>query len=247
VPPCRPAAGGMMSIMASFVAAVFDFDGLLLETEGPVFQSWAETYEEHGQTLSLGRWLLTIGRVDHVDPAAELERRLGRALTTEERRRRRDRRDELLLALGPCAGAAESLRDARSLGLRTAVASSSGREWVESHLRRLGLDGYIDELSCYDGTLPAKPWPDLYLRALELVGAEPGAAVAFEDSHNGLQAAKAAGLVCVVVPTPMTASMDFTLADRVIERLGRPPLAELLEELAPRPAASGGPDRSGRG
>lgn len=213
-------------------AVVFDFDGLLLETEGPTYQSWAETYEEHGQALSLEQWSLTIGRVDHVDPWEELQRRLGRALDPAVAERRRRRRDELLHALGPCAGAAESLADARTLGLGTAVASSSSEEWVARHLERLGLAPYIDHLSCYDGTIPAKPAPDLYLRALDRLGVPPAAAVAFEDSHNGLLAAKAAGLRCVVVPTAMTSHMDFSLADRIVERLGRPPLGQLLAGLA---------------
>ena len=213
-------------------AVVYDFDGLLLETEGPTYQSWAETYEEHGQVLSLEQWSLTIGRVDHVDPWEELQRRVGRALDPVVTERRRRRRDELLRALGPCAGAAESLAEARWLGLGTAVASSSSEEWVRSHLDRLGLARYIDVLSCYDGTIPAKPAPDLYLRALDRLGVPPTEAVAFEDSHNGLLAAKAAGLRCVVVPTAMTSHMDFSLADRIVERLGRPPLSELLAGLA---------------
>ncbi|HEV2368542.1 MAG TPA: HAD-IA family hydrolase [Acidimicrobiales bacterium] len=230
-----------------FEAVVFDFDGLLLETEGPVFQSWAEAYEEHGQELSLDAWLVTIGRVDHADPAEELERRLGRPLTQDERERRRSRRDELLMAMGPSAGAAECLAEARHLGLRTAVASSSAERWVVPHLERLGLSGYIDRFSCYDGTVPAKPWPDLYLRAVDMLGVAPRRAVAFEDSHNGLRAAKAAGLACVVVPSPMTATMDFALADRVIDRLGRPPLAQLLAELAPGREAVARPDGSAAG
>jgi HAD superfamily hydrolase (TIGR01509 family) len=217
--------------MSSVRAVIYDFDGLLLETEGPTYQSWAETYEAHGVPLSLDEWSLTIGRVDHPDPWEELQRRLGRRLDSSVRDARRQRRDELLHALGPCAGAAESLLEARGLGLATAVASSSGADWVGSHLDRLGLGAYIDHLSCYDGTIPAKPAPDLYLRALRRLGIDASAAVAFEDSHNGLLAAKAAGIRCVVVPTPMTARMDFSLADLVIDRLGRPPLGELLVQL----------------
>ena len=213
-------------------AVIYDFDGLLLETEGPTYQSWAETYEAHGVPLTLEEWSLTIGRVDHPDPWEELQRRLGRPLDLSVKDARKRRRDELLHRLGPCAGAAESLLEARELGLGTAVASSSAEEWVAPHLERLGLACHIDELSCYDGTLPAKPAPDLYLRALDRLGAGAAAAIAFEDSHNGLLAAKAAGIRCVVVPTPMTAPLDFSLADLVIDRRGRPSLGELLAHLA---------------
>lgn len=221
-----------MSSISRVRAVIYDFDGLLLETEGPTYQSWAETYEAHGVPLTLEEWSLTIGRVDHPDPWEELQRRLGRRLDPSVKEARKRRRDELLLALGPCAGAAESLLEARRLGLATAVASSSAEEWVGPHMERLGLGRHIDHLSCYDGTAPAKPAPDLYLRALRHLGVGSDEALAFEDSHNGLLAAKAAGIRCVVVPTPMTAHMDFSLADLVIDRLGRPPLADLLAQLA---------------
>ena len=213
-------------------AVIYDFDGLLLETEGPTYQSWAETYEAHGVPISVEEWSLTIGRADHPDPWDELQRRVGRRLAASVREERRRRRDDLLHRLGPCAGVVESLDEARELGLGTAVASSSPVEWVGPHLERLGLAYHIDHLSCWDGTGPAKPAPDLYLRALGHLGVDAGEAVAFEDSHNGLLAAKAAGIRCVVVPTPMTAHMDFSLADLVVDRLGRPPLRDLLVQLA---------------
>jgi beta-phosphoglucomutase-like phosphatase (HAD superfamily) len=215
-------------------AAIFDFDGLLLETEEPTFRSWAETYAEHGQELSLVEWSRTIGRVDHFDPWEELQRRLGRRLDPAVKARRKERRDELLLARDPCTGALAILAEAEHLGLATAVASSSSEEWVRSHLQRLELDRYIGVLSCFDGTVPAKPAPDLYLQALDRLGVDATEAVAFEDSHNGLLAAKAAGLFCVVVPTVMTGHMDFAAADLVVERLGEPALRELIESIGGR-------------
>ena len=213
-------------------AVIFDFDGLLLETEEPLFRAWQETYAAHGAELTLTEWSATIGRADHFDPFSELQRRCGRTLDRAAvEAARRGRRDELMLALDPCAGAAQCLLEVSSLGLRAAVASSSPVDWVDGHLRRLGLRGHFEHLSCFDGSGAAKPAPDLYLAALGALGLGADEAVAFEDSHNGLVAAKAAGLRCVVVPTAMTGHMDFALADAVVERLGQPPLAELLARL----------------
>ena len=72
---------------------------------------------------------------------------------------------------------------------------------------------------------------DLYLEALDRLGLEPHEAIAFEDSSNGVTAAKAAGLVCVAVPNPMTATLALDDADLVLESLAYIPLPELLERF----------------
>src|SRR5690348_9575202 len=100
-------------------ALIFDFDGLLVETEGPVYHAWREVYEAHGLELSLETWSLTIGRADeHMDPFAELERRLGQRLDHDAiNQRRKDRRDALLHANGVCDGVVDVLEEAQRLGL----------------------------------------------------------------------------------------------------------------------------------
>jgi len=219
-------------------ALIFDFDGLLLETEGALFESWRELYAMHGIPLSLEEWASTIGTAGGVEPMEELERRCGRRLDREWLHAvRRTRRDELLDSLEPCDGVIEVTKQALDLGLAMAVASSSPPEWVDTHLRRLGLRDLFGHLSCFEGTGAAKPSPDLYLGALGMLGAVPEEVIAFEDSHNGLLAAKAACLRCVVVPSPMTMHMDFQTADMVLARLGDPPLAELISALE-RPGAT---------
>ena len=213
-------------------ALIFDFDGLLLETEWPLFESWRETFARHGVDLTIEEWSASIGTVDQFDPMEELERRTGLLLEREAvQLDRRARRDELIASLPVCSGVREILEEAGSHRLRVAVASSSSLEWVESHLRRLGLDGFFSYLSCFDGSCSAKPYPDLYLRALDALGVPAHHCVAFEDSHNGLLAAKAAQLRCVVVPTPMTRHMDFSLADLVVRDLGGQSLLDLLRTI----------------
>jgi HAD superfamily hydrolase (TIGR01509 family) len=124
-------------------------------------------------------------------------------------------------------GIEEWLTEARRLGLKLGIASSSTRQWVMGHLDRLGLGGW-DCIRCREDTVRAKPDPDLYLAVLDCLGIGPGQAIAVEDSLNGLAAAKAAGLFCVAVPCSMTAHMDLSAADLRLGSLAQRSLAEVL-------------------
>jgi beta-phosphoglucomutase-like phosphatase (HAD superfamily) len=112
---------------------------------------------------------------------------------------------------------AEFTARAVDAGLLLAVASSSTLQWVSDHLERLGLLDRFSAISTSEKGVPAKPEPDVYRRALEAIDVDPSAAVAFEDSPNGIAAAKAAGLFCVAVPNRMTCGLDLSAADVVVE------------------------------
>ena len=110
--------------------------------------------------------------------------------------------------------------------------SSSDDWWIERHLGRLGRLEGLDAIVAANGdTTRAKPRPDLYLDALHRLGLEPHEAIAFEDSPNGVTAAKAAGIACVAVPNPITATLALDEADLVLESLEDIPLPELLERF----------------
>jgi beta-phosphoglucomutase-like phosphatase (HAD superfamily) len=126
----------------------------------------------------------------------------------------------------------EYVADAKRLGLRLAVASSSSRAWVLGHLERLHLHAEWDAVRTRDDVARTKPAPDLYLAAVEALGVAPREAVAFEDSMNGIAAAKDAGLWCVAVPNALTAGMDLSRADVRLHSLAETPLEELLALLA---------------
>ncbi|HET6793105.1 MAG TPA: HAD-IA family hydrolase [Acidimicrobiales bacterium] len=244
-------AGGRPTTTPVLRALVFDFDGLILETEEPLYLAWREVYEAHGVELELEDWARSIGGSDVYDPLEELERRCGARVDRDAvQAARRARRDELLHRLAPCAGVASYLDHAARAGLRLAVASSSETPWVDGHLRRLGLRHHFRALACFDDVGVTKPAPDAYLLALERLGVTPAEAVAFEDSHHGLMAAQAAGLRCVVVPTAMTRHLDFAAADLVVDRLDQEPLATLVERLGfalPGPAPDRGEWGAGTG
>lgn len=129
-------------------------------------------------------------------------------------------------------GVREYVADAKRLGLRLAVASSSSRAWVLGHLERLRLDSDWDAVRARDDVARTKPAPDVYLSAVAALGVAPEEAVALEDSANGIAAAKDAGLLCVVVPNALTAGVDLSRADLRLNSLAETPLEPLLAVLS---------------
>ena len=211
---------------------VFDFDGLILDTEAPVYDAWQEIYGEHGHALELETWAQCIGTADTFDPCQDLAQRVGRALDPVALRRRHQERADALIAGQPVQpGIVERLEEARTMGLMLAVASSSGRTWVEGHLERLGLLDRFHTIRCAGDVPRVKPDPALYRAVLEATGVGAAAAVALEDSPNGVLAAKRAGLACVAVPNALTARLDLAAADLRLASLADVPLSVLLARL----------------
>jgi beta-phosphoglucomutase-like phosphatase (HAD superfamily) len=100
------------------------------------------------------------------------------------------------------------------------------------HLNRFGIGGHFDAIVTREDVKRTKPDPDLYLTTLERLGARPDEAIAFEDSSNGIHAAKAAGLYCVVVPNLLTVDLDLTEADLRLLTLETLPLREVIKEAS---------------
>ena len=212
---------------------IFDFDGLILDTEAPAYESWQHVYEAHGRHLEFATWATCIGTDDTFDPHALLEARLGHALDrTEVQARRRARFAELIARQDIRPGVRDYVAEARRLGLRLAVASSSSRDWVAGHLDRFGLLECFDVLRCAGDVARVKPDPALYRAVLTALEVGPGEAVAFEDSPNGIRAARAAGIFCVAVPNPLTADLDLGHADLRLRSLAELSLPSLLARVA---------------
>jgi HAD superfamily hydrolase (TIGR01509 family) len=217
-----------------FRALVFDFDGLILDTEEPIYRSWLEVYEAHGETLPFERWVQIVGSTTaEFNPQHYLEERLGRPLPQDVIDRRIERRVELILAEQLLPGILQHIDAAKTLGLKLGVASSSTRDWVSGHLERLGILGSFDCVRCRDDVNNAKPAPDLYLEVLECLAVSAREAVAIEDSPNGVIAAKRAGMQCVAIPNSITANLDLSAADLVLGSLSDVTLPELLGRLEP--------------
>jgi HAD superfamily hydrolase (TIGR01509 family) len=211
-------------------ALIFDFDGLILDTESAIYQSWQELYQANGCTLSIDLWLSCVGTSEwYFDPLEELERQLGRPV---DRRAvdplRRQREAELIAALETLPGVEAYLSSARRLGLKTGVASSASCAWITGHLGRLGLLDYFDCLLGGDDVARTKPSPDLFLAMLTALEVEAGEALVFEDSLNGVLAARQAGICCVAVPNAVTRRLSLDGADFHLDSLADLSLEALL-------------------
>jgi HAD superfamily hydrolase (TIGR01509 family) len=214
-------------------ALVFDFDGLIVDTEVPIFRAWQRIYREHGQELPLDRWLTIIGTSSKAfDPVKELGDRIGEQLdeaALDALERLYYGESTALQQLLP--GVTDYLAAAHRLGLKTAVASSSTRKWVMEHLERLGIGRHFDAIICREDVKRTKPDPELYQTALQQLHVQPDEAIALEDSSNGIRAAKAAGLYCVVVPNLLTVDLDLTEADLRLLSLEAMSLPTLLDTV----------------
>ncbi|WP_218574689.1 HAD family phosphatase [Reyranella sp. CPCC 100927] len=215
-------------------ALIFDFDGTILDTETPEFESWCEEFTLHGTTLAPEWWSRCIGTAGVAfDPYDHLERSIGRSVVRVAiRARRRAQHLALIAQQQPRPGVLQWIGDAHGAGLSLAVASTSHRDWVHGHLHRLGLHASFSHTACGDEVDHVKPAPDLYRLALKRLARTPGQAIAIEDSPNGIAAAKAAGLFCIAVPNPMTRALDLSAADLHLASLSDAPLAEVLRAFA---------------
>lgn len=216
-----------------FDAIIFDFDGLILDTESSSVEAWREVYREYDVEFPLNLWLGNVGTLAHFDPLDHLEEALSRSVEREPIRARVQQRDkEIVHQREPQAGVMDRLHEARKLGLKRAIASSSPANWLNYHLPRLGLLFEFDAVRTRTdvGNRP-KPDPAVYLAACEAVRVEPARAFALEDSLHGVLAAKKAGMRVVAVPTEVTRSLDFSEADLVIDSLAEMSIEEMMRRL----------------
>ena len=215
-------------------ALLFDFDGLILDTETPEFHVWQAIYRDHGHELAAESWGQIVGGwgASQFDAAEHLVELAGDGLNADTlRARHKSESDALTLRQPVMPGVMDYLGDARRLGLHLAVASSSPHSWVDTHLARLGLADRFDVIICSDDVPPrrTKPHPDLFLKALDVLGVKADEAIVFEDSPNGVNAARAAGGFVVSVPNPVTALLKTEGADLSLESLADMPLQDLLD------------------
>ncbi|MGZ4683792.1 MAG: HAD family hydrolase, partial [Acidimicrobiales bacterium] len=207
-------------------ALVFDFDGLIIDTEWSEFVTVRAEFRAHGVDLELDDWRHRVGRGDNPHWSTWLEQVAARPVDVAVvRARRLEAHHAMIRREEVRPGVVALLDEAAAAGVPTAVASSSSASWVEPHLDRVGLLGRFAAIRCRDHVARAKPAPDLFLAAAEALGAAPARSVALEDSHHGSAAARAAGFVCVVAPNEVTRLPEFPDADLVVDSLADVDLA----------------------
>jgi HAD superfamily hydrolase (TIGR01509 family) len=217
-------------------ALLFDFDGLILDTETPDYLVWQNIYSEHGYELPHEEWGRIIGGygLSDFDAADHLSRlSQGRLDPAPLRARHRLESDARIHASGIMPGVMETIHEAKRLGLKLAIASSSPHSWVDAHAKRLGIFDYFNVVVCADdvGVGRTKPNPDLFLSALDRLGVRKEAAIVLEDSPNGILAANRAGICVVAIPNPVTSLLAIEGANLILRSLSDMPLRDLLDAV----------------
>jgi len=218
-------------------ALIFDFDGLIIDTESTELRAWEEVFLEHDCDLSPDVWADCIGRPPgFFDPATHLASLTALEIDAAEigtAVRRRARAMAFEQPLLP--GVSRWIDDALELGLATGIVSSSSRAWVESHLDRLGIRDRFPHLVCREDTPLHKPDPTPYRQMASALGIKPAEAIVLEDSPNGVAAAMAAGMWCIAVPGPVTRQLAFGPATRMIDSLDSLTIRDMIASIESEP------------
>lgn len=210
-------------------AIVFDFDGVIIDTETPHYLSWKEIFRQYNAELDISVWAKLTGSAEVFDVYNHLKNQTDLELNYDILRKRQRIHYLSMVNDNPILpGVLDYFQEALKEGLRLGIASSSDRNWVNSHLIQRGLIQYFTAVKSKDDVVKAKPEPDLFLTALEALGVLPEEAIAIEDSANGVTAAKRAGLYTVAVPNPITKRLILDHADLKIDSLATISLPQLL-------------------
>ncbi len=226
-----------MMIKPPLQGILFDFDGLILDTETPIFQVWQEMFRKYNQELLLDDWAEILGKATTV--SGPIEDFLLNIKDEKERKYLLEevshRELELVNQQKPLPGVTELIKKAKHQGLKLGIVSSSDQKWVHGHLKRLGLLDYFDHTSCADEVEIAKPDPALYHLGIQKMDVVPQRVIVLEDSPNGVMAAKRAGLYCIAIPNGLTSQLSFFsnggIPDQVMDSLEEFPWDEFMKEV----------------
>ncbi len=213
---------------------VFDFDGLIIDTETPEYDAWKEIFHQYNLTLPFEEWSKCLGSdFSRFNPLKYLSEKTGVNLDTcKLLEKQRARSKELTLNNLPLPGVTDLIHEAKKAGLLLAVASSSDADWVIGHLQRVKLKDYFNIICTAEDVEHVKPAPDLFRLAVNRLGITPDKAVAFEDTQLGIQSAKKAGLYCVAIPNEVTSRLDFSQADWVVKSMTEVHVQNLQQRFA---------------
>ncbi|HKB91729.1 MAG TPA: HAD family phosphatase [Opitutaceae bacterium] len=215
-------------------ALIFDFDGLILDTETALIDAYEEMHRRHEAPFDRRQFLQAVGQADYdFDPWAAVAQLVGEEKIdrTELERARRVLAHGIQYTQPLRPGIKKTIEDAFDAGYHLGVASNSPHSWVDNHLKRLELYHFFEVIRCRDDVKNPKPAPDLYLAACAYFGLQGRDCLALEDSAHGVHAAKAAGLWCVAIPNPSTEHHDLSHADVKIVSLEETPLEKVLSKL----------------
>lgn len=210
-------------------ALIFDFDGLILDTETLQYTIFQQIFHEYNVELPFQQWVLGIG--SHSDFSLFEYLRKHSTQEVDEQLIRDRFRNQFHLELQTKEarnGVKEYLAEAKQLGLKIGLASSSNYQWVSSHLKNLHLFDFFECIKTADDVEHVKPNPALYLKAAECLNIPVEECLVFEDSANGALAAKRAGMSCVVIHNTVTENMNFCEVEYRLSSMSEMNLKDLL-------------------
>ena len=209
---------------------VFDFDGLILDTETHHYNLLKEFFSEHESELPLSLWQQEIGTQSDFSPFKYLEEEINKKLDQEAILAEFNKRLAINLSTVKARpGVVSYLKIAQESGLKIGLASSSNYQWVSTHLKNLQIFEYFECIKTSDDVEQVKPNPALYIQAVQCLGLDAAECLAFEDSAHGALAAKRAGMSCVIVPNEMTHSMDFCQVEHRLDSMDQMKLENVIE------------------
>jgi beta-phosphoglucomutase family hydrolase len=219
-------------------AAIFDWDGVIIDSAKLHELSWSKLAAEIGSTVAPGAFLRGFGMTSE-----HIIREIHRWSDDADRIRTLSRRKEALYrelveqsGIEALPGVKPWLATLESAGIKSAIASSTHRLNIETVLKVIGLTNAFDIIVSAEDVSSGKPDPEVFLKAAERLQMEPSRCVVFEDAHVGVEAAHAAGMAVVAVPTT-NARKELRRADVVVDRLDDLTVDRLAALVAGRAAA----------
>jgi HAD superfamily hydrolase (TIGR01509 family) len=204
-------------------AVIFDFDGIVLDSETPEFESHRRIYERCGVTLTVDEWCGVIGTWSEGHDEQWFRRLCAQSSGAPGREAYFAERRQIFEAIVPAApmrGVRELLLQLRGAGVAAAIASSAPARWVVGAVDRLGIRPLFDAVVTGDEVARRKPAPDVYLEAARRLGVDPARSVAIEDSEPGIAAACAAGMKVIAIPHWLTERHDLSAAHLTVAHAG---------------------------
>ncbi|MGN7398096.1 HAD family hydrolase [Peribacillus frigoritolerans] len=210
-------------------AIIFDFDGLILDTETAWYEAYSEVLKPYNVILSLPEFATFIGTVSE-EFNEFLETQTQGKITKKEIREKamciHKKKMEKAVAR---EGVQEYLEEAKKLGLKIGLATSTTRDWLIPFLEKLQILNYFEVIQTRDDVAKVKPDPALYTNVVQIMGISPQEAIAFEDSANGTKAAIAADLNCVIIPNPATEMLVFEKYHMRLSSMKEKKLSEVID------------------
>jgi HAD superfamily hydrolase (TIGR01509 family) len=233
--------------MPRLAAVVFDFDGIIMDSETSEFESHRQAFERHGVALTIGEWCDQIGIWNDAQDQRWFRELCRRASCAPDATvfiaERRSIFDEVA-PREPMRGIRELVVELASAGIPAAIASSSSSGWIAHALERIGMERLFTAVVTGDDVARRKPAPDVYREAARRLAVDPSRAVAIEDSAPGIAAARAAGMATVAIPHWLTEAHDLSGADLRVAHAGELTLAQLAD-LTGKVSTAGGSPKQG--